>query len=229
MTRMLHIPYICRSCESHGEHEVFLSHSGKQKIFVRGLFDDFLNYERFRRHKPFFDVDDESLRKGEVWIPKLIKAARECKVAVLVLTDDFLTSKWPMLELLHFVDAHKTTNQSIKLLPVFFGDMVPAHLSDADCKARWIEKWKKLEAADTSSSAKPRQVSLTVESCLEAVHKLKDFNGIKNADFLTYKSLQQNILSKVEFYLPSGYEKDPDVAGYDRLCKVNLLLYFLSS
>ena len=93
--------------------------SGKQKPFVYDLFDDFQRVPRSQSNERFFDVQDASLPKGEEWIDRLTKTARNCKVAVMILTKDFLTSKWPMLELLHFIDAQKTTNCGMKLLPIF--------------------------------------------------------------------------------------------------------------
>ncbi|KAG0566025.1 hypothetical protein KC19_7G032500 [Ceratodon purpureus] len=205
-------------CQNRREHEVFLSHSGMQKPFVHDLFKDFLNVPRFQFNKPFFDVQDASLPKGEKWKDRLIKAARNCKVAVLILTKDYLTSLWPMLELLHFIDAQKTDNPDMKLVPVFYDDLLPSHLSDEVIKDCWKVEWEHL--IGTGSSVKLRRISLTVELCQEALRTLKDINGIKARSFESFELLRKDIVSKVLKHLPSGFdpEIDPDVEGGRRLC-----------
>ena len=58
------------------------------------------------QHYAFFDKRLDCLRKGEKFYPPLMKAAEECLVAILVLSDEFVTkSKWPMMELNMFVKA----------------------------------------------------------------------------------------------------------------------------
>ena len=95
-----------------------MSCSSKKKPFVYDLFDDFQRVPCSQSNERFFDVQDASLPKRGM-DSHLTRSARNCKVAVMILTKDFLTSKWPMLELLHFIDAQKTTNCGMKLLPIF--------------------------------------------------------------------------------------------------------------
>jgi len=71
-------------------------------------------------HFPFFDQRHESLPKGEKFSELIFEAAQQCHVAVVILSDDYLKSKWPMLELVSFVEAQKSTNPSLKILPVFY-------------------------------------------------------------------------------------------------------------
>jgi hypothetical protein len=214
---------LCR-CLTRREHEVFLSHSGEQKPFVYDLFKDFRNCSRFQFNEPFFDVQDESLPKGEEWRDRLVKAARNCKVAVLILTKEYLISHWPMLELLHFIDARKTGhNPDIKLIPVFYGGLLPSDLGDQVIEDRWKAEWEKI--IGMGSSSKLRKISLTVELCKEALSILKHINGILAQSFKSFELLRKDIVSKVLKHLPSGFdpEEDPNVEGCRRLCDVSLL------
>jgi len=91
---------------------VFLSHSGAQKPFVQELLADL----KAENHCPFYDDEESSLPKGEHFVPRILKAARHCR---LVLSEEFLTSKWPMIELVEFVKVRKNDNKGLKLLPLY--------------------------------------------------------------------------------------------------------------
>ncbi|XP_059065928.1 disease resistance-like protein DSC2 isoform X1 [Cryptomeria japonica] len=95
--------------------DVFLSHSGKQKNFVRQLHRDLTNVGV----SCFFDEDPQSLPIGEDFPPRIFEAAKTCRVAVLLLSKEFLESKWPMLEASTFVKA-RHTNPSFQILPLYF-------------------------------------------------------------------------------------------------------------
>jgi hypothetical protein len=98
------------------KHRIFLSHSGAQKDFTEHLCDELERVQHF----PFFDRRDDSLRKGERFFSPLIKACNECRIAVLVLSEEYFTnSKWPMMELNKFVKAQESTNSGLKILPLF--------------------------------------------------------------------------------------------------------------
>lgn len=98
------------------KHKIFLSHSGAQKPFVEQLCVDLEK----AGHCPFFDQRPESLPKGEKFPELILDAARQCHVAVVVLSEDHLTSKWPMLELVTFVEAQRSFNTNLTILPLFY-------------------------------------------------------------------------------------------------------------
>jgi hypothetical protein len=89
------------------ERDIFLSHSGEQKPFVEQLFHDF----RTAGKHPFFDQDPDSLPKAEPFPPRIVDAAEQCKIGVVVLSEDYLKSYWPMVELNLFVEF------KVKLFP----------------------------------------------------------------------------------------------------------------
>ena len=75
-----------------GPHRVFLSHSGKDKDFVREL------YRRLTRDGVacFFDV--ESIGWGSNWVTALERALDECAYVVFILSPDFCNSEWAEVE-----------------------------------------------------------------------------------------------------------------------------------
>jgi hypothetical protein len=74
------------------EYRVFLSHSSKDKDFVREL------YRRLTRDgvSCFFDI--ESIGWGENWVRALERAIDECDNIVFVLSPDFCNSEWAGVE-----------------------------------------------------------------------------------------------------------------------------------
>jgi tetratricopeptide (TPR) repeat protein len=73
-------------------YRVFLSHSSKDKDFVREL------YRRLTRDgvSCFFDI--ESIGWGENWVRALERALDECEYVVFVLSPDFCNSEWVEVE-----------------------------------------------------------------------------------------------------------------------------------
>src|SRR6516165_1672881 len=73
-------------------YRVFLSHSGKDKDFVREL------YRRLTRDgvSCFFDI--ESIGWGQNWVRALERALDECEFVVFVLSPDFCNSEWAEVE-----------------------------------------------------------------------------------------------------------------------------------
>ncbi|MBV8904943.1 MAG: toll/interleukin-1 receptor domain-containing protein, partial [Acidobacteriia bacterium] len=73
-------------------YRVFLSHSSKDKDFVKEL------YRRLTRDgvSCFFDI--ESIGWGENWVKALERALDECEFVVFVLSPDFCNSQWVEVE-----------------------------------------------------------------------------------------------------------------------------------
>src|SRR5579871_3668893 len=73
-------------------YRVFLSHSSRDKVFVREL------YRRISRDgvRCFFDI--ESIGWGENWVRALERALDECEFVVFVLSPDFCNSEWGEVE-----------------------------------------------------------------------------------------------------------------------------------
>ena len=73
-------------------YRVFLSHSSKDKDFVREL------YRRLTRDGVSCFFDAESIGWGENWVRALERAIDECEQTVFVLSPDFCNSEWVEVE-----------------------------------------------------------------------------------------------------------------------------------
>ena len=193
-------------------HTIFLSHSGSQKQFVEQLYHEFEN----EGHYPFFDREHHSLEIGKEFPPRIFQAAKECKVAVIILTEQFLRSKWPMLELLTFVDAQKEFNREMHLFPVLFNGLKVEDLHEH----LWREEWEKLVMLDSEGKHPSR---LTLEKCAEALRKLRKVNmlDIKNYNGSYYRLCKAIVESALRL-LPQDSDSDmKDIQGAGRLCEVS--------
>ncbi|XP_059066937.1 uncharacterized protein LOC131030145 [Cryptomeria japonica] len=122
------------SSDNGQKFDVFLSHSGKQKNFVRQLYRDLKN----QGVSCFFDQDRQSLPLGEDFPPLIFEAAKTCRLAVFLLSKEFLQSKWPMLELSTVVEA-RDANRHPEILPLFFMISPEALKQITTLNERWKE------------------------------------------------------------------------------------------
>lgn len=97
-------------------HRMFLSHAGTKKDFVEQLYEDLENIYPCRT---YFDKDGDSLPKGEKFLNKISFPARECQVAVVVISESYFRCKGPMKELPTFVQAQSQFSE-LKVLPLFY-------------------------------------------------------------------------------------------------------------
>ncbi|KAI5062735.1 hypothetical protein GOP47_0023274 [Adiantum capillus-veneris] len=114
---------------------IFLSHSGKQKDFVTDLYDALVSV----RHCPFFDMDTtRSLPPGRDFSHRIFQACHRCKMAVVVLSHDYIENLWPMLELQEFF-----LHDPERLIYPLFYKLRPADLSNGKNMKRWKHHWSK--------------------------------------------------------------------------------------
>ena len=195
-------------------HKIFLSHSGVQKEeFVEQLCVDLERRHRF----PFFDKRPSSLPKGERF-PDLIKAAvAQCEMMVVVVSEEYFASKWPMIELNGFMQATKK-NKNLKVLPLFFGLNVDEFL-DSDRQEEWFKKW------DTMAKDDKR---IEVGEWKESLRSFGAFNGLvydrHSKEVVAYR---RKVVSNICKAIPSDIKYDEShVQGRSKLCQVILLMMF---
>ena len=103
------------------ECQIFLSHSGTQKLVVEGIFNQLT---RILRDRPegtvFFDRSGKSIEYGDNIFDNIAIAIKSCKVGVLMLSPDFLKSKWPMIELEGLFERTLDEEDPISLYPIFY-------------------------------------------------------------------------------------------------------------
>jgi hypothetical protein len=224
------------------KHDIFLSHSGKQKDFTELLCREL---ERWG-YNPFFDIRDDSLPKGKKFPELIFHAARQCRVAILVLSEEFFTnSKWPMLELAAFVDAQKRNSgkesPDVYILPVYLG------LSRVECRKdenirRWQRRWEEMEELEVAEKMREmdelsEQAHLAeIESAKnnrlwraqkwkEALKVLGPSNGIEYEQSSRQAGLIDRIVSAVRGLLPPpNMASDVNIQAKERICKVRIVL-----
>ena len=198
-------------CSQTSKYTIFLSHNGVQKPFVEQLYRDFVDENQF----PFFDQASDSLKRGEEFAPLILKAAKDCEVAIFTVTEQFLTSKWPMLELLTCIEAQKKGNPGLKLLPVLLDGLKFQDLHEI---SRWEKTWETLEKL-----TKEKTVKITVENCKKAVRKLRSTLGLNSGSFPGSEVKLQKAIVKdtLKLLAPTPDIDIEGIQGADRLCKVS--------
>lgn len=64
--------------------------------------------------------DDEKLEKGKVIAPELMKAIRDSRFSVVVLSQDYASSTWCLRELAKIVECMGGSSSEQHILPVFY-------------------------------------------------------------------------------------------------------------
>ncbi|KAG0586223.1 hypothetical protein KC19_2G073400 [Ceratodon purpureus] len=198
-----------REPEPEPKHDIFLSHSGNEKPFVEQLDHDL----RAVHQRPFFDQDSDSLVKGEELHAQILEAARRCRVAVVVVSEGFLTSLWPMLELSWFV------KYGVPLFPLFF-KLPPDDLDESNVETKWKPKyWRKLVD-------KGEVKEEVLETWSKAVEKLRNSIGVDYAHYVNSElKYRKDVVGEICKLWPRRMKYAIDVPkdkiqGYERLCKV---------
>ena len=122
---------------------MFLSHSGADKAFVRYLCRRLISVH----HYPFVDVREDSLPLGDKFADIIFQASKQCRLAIVVVSDDYFMSKWPMLELASFVEAKDGVNPKMKILPLFY-KLTVVEFKEPERQRVWIHKWERLKKSD---------------------------------------------------------------------------------
>ena len=202
-------PLACqhRSVDLEPFHKIFLSHSGAQKNFVEQLCKELESRHRF----PFFDKRPSSLPKGEMF-PNLIKAAvAQCEMMVVVVSEEYFTSKWPMIELNGFVQASKGKDNLKKILPLFYGLNVE-EFCDSDRQEKWFRKWEEMAKADDR---------IKVDEWKESLKGLPPFKGVVYDQHKGVFAYQEEIVSRICEAIPPDIPYDEShVQGRSKLCQV---------
>ncbi|XP_048129626.1 disease resistance protein L6-like isoform X2 [Rhodamnia argentea] len=132
------------------DFEVFLSFRGPD---TRATFTDHL-YTRLRDVGIRVFKDDEDLRKGEEFDPKLLQVIKQSKISVPIFSKDYATSVWCLKEVVQMVQCKKTGGQ--KIMPIFYDvaasevryqtggykDAFLLHESKKRCDQKTIGEWK---------------------------------------------------------------------------------------
>ncbi|KAJ9676005.1 hypothetical protein PVL29_024807 [Vitis rotundifolia] len=102
------------STSSQGSYDVFLSFRGED---TRNNFTAHL-YKEFRTKGINTFIDDDKLERGQVISPALVTATENSMFSIIVLSENFASSKWCLEELAKILECMKTRGQ--RVLPIFY-------------------------------------------------------------------------------------------------------------
>ncbi|KAB1222652.1 TMV resistance protein N [Morella rubra] len=131
------------------KYEVFLSFYGKD---TRKSFTDHL-YAALKRKSILTFRDDEKLQRGKCIAPELLKAIQESIYGIIVISPNYVSSKWCLMEL---VEIFKCMGEKDTILPVFyhvlpstvreqrntFAKAFDKHEKDPEVDMEQIQTWK---------------------------------------------------------------------------------------
>ncbi|POO04165.1 TIR domain containing protein [Trema orientale] len=97
------------------KYHVFISFRGEdtRKTFTSHL------YHAFSVKKINAYIDEESLKKGDNISPSLLKAIEESMISVIILSENYASSRWCLDELNQTLRCNETHNQIV--VPIFYG------------------------------------------------------------------------------------------------------------
>jgi hypothetical protein len=188
-----------------------LSHSGAQKEFVEHLCEAL---ER-RFHYPFFDKRPSSLPKGEKFPGLIIQAAQQCEMAVVVVSEEYFMSKWPVVELNAFVQARRLNpNKKLQILPLFYGLSV-SEFREKERREKWYVQWESFAEDDAQGRIK-------VDEWKDALSELGSFNGTPyNRELKDIVAYENTIVSSICHSIqPDIKWDDSHVQGKSNICEV---------
>ncbi|KAK4573840.1 hypothetical protein RGQ29_031692, partial [Quercus rubra] len=133
-----------------GKYDVFLSFRGED---TRKKFTDHL-YTALKQRGISTFKDDEKLKRGTSIAPELLKAIEESRFAVIILSRDYASSKWCLIELTKIIECMEKTR--LVVLPIFhyvdpsdvrnhkgtFAEAFDKHEKSFEENMRNIETWK---------------------------------------------------------------------------------------
>ena len=97
------------------KYDVFLSFCG---VDTRHNFTDHL-YVGLKQRGIFTFRDDKNLERGKYISQELLKAIEESRFAIVILSENYVYSRWCMIELVKIVERKK--EEKLTIVPVFYG------------------------------------------------------------------------------------------------------------
>ena len=153
---------------------IFISHAGgpdgSQKNFPTWL-DERMKTYRWSvgksRVRIFFDTEDVEM--GKSIAKKILRELARFDVGVVVVTNAFFVAKWPMTELIAFVEAQMNDpTERIRVLPLFY-ELSPEQVRTHLVEKTWEGNWEGMSKGNHP---------LQVEKCRQAVNWLCQQRGI---------------------------------------------------
>ena len=138
------------SSSSDWKYAVFLSFRGED---TRNNFTGHL-YKALDQKGIETFMDDKKLRTGEEISPTLVTAIQRSRCSIIVLSENYASSKWCLEELVMILECKRTKN--LKVVPIFynvdpshvrnqtgsFGEALAKHKENLKIKVEKVQKWR---------------------------------------------------------------------------------------
>jgi hypothetical protein len=205
------VPFIVHMACSSGDHnyvqhKVFLSHAGMEKDFVEQLY---INLDNIYPGRIFFDKDSGSLPLGENFPERILDAARNVEVAVIVISESYFKRKWPMIELAEFFSSRSQFPEK-KILPLFYKLSVEK-FKQSKRQKKWFEEWEKFKDSRINDE--------TFKAWKDALRSIYPLNGMQMIPEEGEVSYRKRIVQAICDMVPPVTEFDvSQVEGQERIC-----------
>jgi hypothetical protein len=196
----------------------------------------------------FFDIEHHSLTPTQNFPDLIKKATQFCELAIVVLSEHFLISPWPMRELCAFADRHRRSRLNDpaifsspgfpNILPLFF-KISTQDLKDEQKLRTWHNIWTRWAQDHQDGNAiSANRMSYNASECEAAVKLLRSLKGIvrRSEEEEGETNYIDRVMEVVNHCNVAAFNplqrplEDPDKfhVGKERLCKVysysNILL-----
>ncbi|KAK9288968.1 hypothetical protein L1049_017439 [Liquidambar formosana] len=203
------------SAASKWNYDVFLSFRGEdtRKNFTDHLYTA-LNQKRIHTFK-----DDEKLERGKEISPGLLRAIEESRFSLIVLSNNYASSKWCLEELVKILECKETRGQTV--LPIFY-DVDPSEVRKQT--GSFAKAFAKYEEEDFEGKDKKVQ---RWRAALTEVANLSGWDLRNTADGHEAKFIEkivQEIWSKLNQNFPILYVAKQEVGIDSRVEKIYSLL-----
>ncbi|PON87768.1 TIR-NBS-LRR-like protein [Trema orientale] len=179
------------------KYHVFISFRGEdtRKTFTSHL------YHAFSVKKINAYIDEESLRKGDEISPSLLEAIEESKISVVILSENYGSSRWCLDELNHILLCKETDSQIV--VPVFY-DVDPSN----------VRKQKgSYASAFTAHEVRFKDQTDKVQQWRSSLARVADLSGFDSSNFgsdsLLVEAILRDVMKKLDSVSPcQDYCKD---------------------
>ncbi|XP_062015000.1 probable disease resistance protein At4g27220 isoform X4 [Rosa rugosa] len=181
------------------ENDVFLSFRGVDTR--KGITVDI--HDRLTRRGVNTFLDEQNLRVGDAISPTLLKAIKESRFAIVVLSKNYASSTWCLEELREICECMKDHN---RILPLFY------HVDPTDVryqKNSFGDAFIKHENSRRHKSKKMKQWR-------DALKKVAGFSGWNTQDYKTHKQLVDVIVEFIcSIVVPDAIESTGDFEAFE--------------
>ncbi|KAJ9676146.1 hypothetical protein PVL29_024913 [Vitis rotundifolia] len=197
------------SSSSQHKYDVFLSFRGED---TRNNFTAHLYHALC--HKGIYTfIDDDKLARGQVISPALVTAIENSMFSIIVLSENYASSRWCLEELVKILECKENKGQTV--LPIFY------HVDPSDVRKQRGKFGEALAKHEENMKENVERVKIWKDA-LTKVADLSGWDSRNKNEFLLIKEVAENIWNKLPSTLTSDTE---DLVGIDsHIQEVEMLL-----